>query len=265
MARPTFPERLPSDSSSAGAPGVRPGKVRGRPPEINRRMIIDTARALLENGGRPADLSLRRLAAELNVTAMALYRYVEDKDELLELLVDERVAELGLPEADPADWPTWMRQLSTRLYHLIVADPVAAYVFSTRPVATPAGLRRMEAALTVLHTAGFADADAVSVFAQLHTLTLGFACLASSRAHHAQAVADAAPVAAGSAPGSNMWTTFFRTLPGDTYPSLVAMAPDLAAFTSPTQFENSLDRLLTAFAADFAGASAGRARSRRND
>lgn len=43
---------------------------------------------LADEQGQEA-LSMRRVAAELNASAMSLYTYVKSKDELLELMVDK--------------------------------------------------------------------------------------------------------------------------------------------------------------------------------
>lgn len=47
-----------------------------------------------------AKFSMRRLAAELNVTAMSVYWYVDTKDDLLELALDAVFGELELPDAE---------------------------------------------------------------------------------------------------------------------------------------------------------------------
>ncbi len=56
-----------------------------------------------------AGFSMRRLAAELNVTAMSVYWYVDTKDDLLELALDRAFGELELP--DPEDDADWREQL----------------------------------------------------------------------------------------------------------------------------------------------------------
>lgn len=68
--------------------------------------------------------SMRRLAAELNVTAMSVYWYVDTKDDLLELALDAALGELSLPSADaPADWRAQLRSLATEYRALLVRHP----------------------------------------------------------------------------------------------------------------------------------------------
>ncbi|MFD4631732.1 TetR/AcrR family transcriptional regulator [Streptomyces sp. NPDC058284] len=49
--------------------------------------------------------SMRRLAGELNVTAMSVYWYVDTKDDLLELALDAVCGEMRLPATEPATEP----------------------------------------------------------------------------------------------------------------------------------------------------------------
>jgi len=49
-------------------------------------------------------LSMRKLGARLNAGATSLYRHVATKDELMELAVDEVVAEITVPAAGGAGW-----------------------------------------------------------------------------------------------------------------------------------------------------------------
>lgn len=72
-----------------------------------------------------AKFSMRRLAAELNVTAMSLYWYVDTKDDLLELALDAAFGELGLPDPDAGgeDWREQLRGLATEYRALLVRHP----------------------------------------------------------------------------------------------------------------------------------------------
>ena len=61
---------------------------------LTRARIVDGARCLVERNGHE-QLSLRSLAAELDVTAPALYDHVASKDEVLELVAAEGFDELS--------------------------------------------------------------------------------------------------------------------------------------------------------------------------
>ncbi|NGO70152.1 TetR/AcrR family transcriptional regulator, partial [Streptomyces boncukensis] len=79
--------RAPAVPRQGGEPG---------PEGLDRERITATAVRLLDAGGL-GGFSMRRLAAELGVTAMSVYWYVDSKDDLLELALDAVQGELPLP------------------------------------------------------------------------------------------------------------------------------------------------------------------------
>ncbi|MFD4787368.1 TetR/AcrR family transcriptional regulator [Streptomyces sp. NPDC058459] len=96
----------------------------GQPSGLDRARITAASVALLDAGGLDR-FSMRRLAGELNVTAMSLYWYVDTKDGLLELALDAAFGELSLPdqEAPEADWRGQLRTLATEYRAMMVRHP----------------------------------------------------------------------------------------------------------------------------------------------
>jgi len=85
------------------APAQAPRRER-----LNRERVLRAAVALADEAGIGA-VSMRRLAQELGVVPMALYKHVADKDELLDGMVDTVIAEIDPP--DPGlDWKNGIRQ-----------------------------------------------------------------------------------------------------------------------------------------------------------
>jgi AcrR family transcriptional regulator len=72
-------------------------------PALSRAGIVREAIAMLDAAGVDA-LSMRKLGARLNAGATSLYRHVATKDELMELAVDEVVAEIIVPAAGGSGW-----------------------------------------------------------------------------------------------------------------------------------------------------------------
>ncbi|MEU2586704.1 TetR/AcrR family transcriptional regulator [Streptomyces avermitilis] len=100
--------------------GARGG---GQPSGLDRDRITRATVRLLDAEGL-ARFSMRRLAAELNVTAMSVYWYVDTKDDLLELALDAAFGELRLPTADAdEDWREQLRALATEYRGLLVRHP----------------------------------------------------------------------------------------------------------------------------------------------
>ncbi|MET9761152.1 TetR/AcrR family transcriptional regulator [Streptomyces sp. NPDC006372] len=95
----------------------------GQPSGLDRERITEVTVRLLDAEGL-AKFSMRRLAAELNVTAMSVYWYVDTKDDLLELALDKVMGEMRLPdpEADE-DWREQVRALARDYRTLLVRHP----------------------------------------------------------------------------------------------------------------------------------------------
>ncbi|WP_206739285.1 TetR/AcrR family transcriptional regulator [Streptomyces sp. L2] len=102
----------------------RGGRGSAQPSGLDRERITGVSVRLLDAEGLDR-FSMRRLAAELNVTAMSLYWYVDTKDDLLELALDAAFGELALPDpADgAADWRDELRGLATEYRALLVRHP----------------------------------------------------------------------------------------------------------------------------------------------
>src|ERR1051325_7581306 len=79
---------------------------RERPRSGTEREIRQTARSLLVQQGREA-VTLRAIARELGITAPALYRYYDSREDLLRQLCDDVCLDVAEAlNADLADIPT---------------------------------------------------------------------------------------------------------------------------------------------------------------
>jgi TetR/AcrR family transcriptional regulator, tetracycline repressor protein len=130
---------------------------------IDRDLVVRTALRLLDEDGLDR-LSLRRLAAELQVKAPALYWHFESKRALMDHMADAILAPAvpGLDgPADPADWPRWLAGTADLLRARLLAHPDGAQLALGADLHRAAALRRfVERTTEVLHGAGFGLADA---------------------------------------------------------------------------------------------------------
>ncbi|MFB8024974.1 TetR/AcrR family transcriptional regulator [Streptomyces sp. NPDC056465] len=92
-----------------------------QPTGLDRDRITAASLRLLDADGL-AKFSMRRLAAELDVTAMSLYWYVDTKDDLLELALDTVFGEIPAASED-ADWRDRLRELATSYRTMLVRHP----------------------------------------------------------------------------------------------------------------------------------------------
>jgi AcrR family transcriptional regulator len=210
-----------------------------RRPTLTRQAITDAALAAAGRGELET-LTMRGLAQELGVTAMALYTHVTNKDDILDAVLDAVLArDAEPPPVDVPDWREWTLVAASRLQAVLVAFPPLLDRYRRRPVGVPAALRRMEAALEVYRRAGFGDDECVAAYAIVHTYTIGFAALEIGRQVDDDGYADrTSGVLTDASP--HFWPAFLAGLDPDAFPNLVRLTPDLAGFTDEEQFARGL-------------------------
>lgn len=132
----------------------------GRKHALTRAEIVRTGIAVADAGG-VAGLTMRAVADALGVsTPMSLYRYVLNKDGLVDLMLDEVSAEVGVPAEPGDDWHADLRGVATSLWQMIGRHRWYAEFVDSRPPFGPRTLRRAAFQLTVLDAAGLAPAVA---------------------------------------------------------------------------------------------------------
>ncbi|MYR83673.1 TetR family transcriptional regulator [Streptomyces sp. SID685] len=92
---------------------------------LDRERIVTAAVQLLDSEGE-AQFSMRRLAADLKVTPMSVYWYVNCKDDLLEFALDAVVGRIRLPGTSAGfDWQDDLLALAVAWRHTMIAHPWA--------------------------------------------------------------------------------------------------------------------------------------------
>ncbi|WP_433660649.1 TetR/AcrR family transcriptional regulator [Nocardia sp. CA-128927] len=110
------------EKQQVGSVWTRPRKGREQP-TLTREHIVAEAVALLDAEGMEA-LTMRQLGARLNAGATSLYRHVANRDELIELVVDEVYGEVRVPViADPAAWRVAAEDCAESLRAMILRHP----------------------------------------------------------------------------------------------------------------------------------------------
>jgi AcrR family transcriptional regulator len=127
----------------------------GAPPRtpLSRDRILRTAVALADEGG-VGSLSMRRIAVELGVVPMALYKHVSNKDALLDGMVDVVVGEIDPPEGG-TDWRTAVRRRVLSARRALLRHPWASRVIESRTQPTPAVLAYMDQMIGLFRAGGF--------------------------------------------------------------------------------------------------------------
>jgi AcrR family transcriptional regulator len=185
-----------------------------RRPQLTPQRIVTEALAVIAEDGIQA-LTMRSLAARLEVVPGALYHHVGNKQQLQDLLLDGVLAEVDV-HLDPSQpWPQQLKVLAHRLRQVLEAHPGVAGILKTRDPLGPNSLALAEAFLGPLRAAGFGDREAGLAFFLLLDYTVGFAVSTPATSVNEQRVRDQAI--------RSQLHQFFRSLPSDRFPALVAL------------------------------------------
>jgi AcrR family transcriptional regulator len=191
-----------------------PVEEQDRRHQLTRERVVAEALTVIAHDGVQA-LTMRRLAARLGVVPGALYHHVRNKQQLQDLVLDNVLAEVDLHLDPSLDWTDQLKVLAHRLRQVLEAHPGVAGILKTRDPLGPHSLALAEAFLGPLQTAGFPDREAGLAFFLLVDYTIGFAVSGTPTSVNEQRVRDPATRA--------QLHRFFRSLPADRFPALVAL------------------------------------------
>jgi AcrR family transcriptional regulator len=200
---------------------------------LSRERVLRAAVALAGAAGIEA-LTMRRLGEELGVEAMSLYKYVANKDDLLDGMVDVVFGEIELPSKD-ADWRTAMRDRAISVRAVLTHHPWATPLMQSRSRPGPATLRHHDAVIGTLRAAGFPIALVAHAFSALDSYIYGFAL--QQRALPFETGEDTAELA----------QSIMASFPADEYPHLVELTVEHVlrpGYDYGDEFEFGLDLLL---------------------
>jgi AcrR family transcriptional regulator len=150
---------------------------------LNRARIVQAAVELADAEGIES-LSMRTLAKHFRTGAMSLYNHVDNKDDLIDHMVEHVAGNIELP-ATTIPWRPAVRSLATSTRDTLLRHPWAPDAWSAR-LPGPQRWRLMEAMLAPLATAGLTDHDADLGFHALINHVFGW-----TRQHLAFTTADA--------------------------------------------------------------------------
>jgi len=134
-------------------------------PRLSKATVVERGLALADAEGLDA-VTIRRLATELGVTPMALYWHFRSKEELLTALADRVWGEIDVKLDPDAGWLGQLRGLLESLVRVLRAHPGGSQLLlAGEKQSSGAAMQATEAALQVLHEAGF-DAEHAAAIAR---------------------------------------------------------------------------------------------------
>ncbi|MET9338306.1 MULTISPECIES: TetR/AcrR family transcriptional regulator C-terminal domain-containing protein [unclassified Nonomuraea] len=127
---------------------------------LSRVRIVAAAIDLIEREGADA-VSMRRIAADLNVGVMSLYNHVPNKASLLDGVAESVLSQIEFTDDPGAHWTDRVRMQARAFRQIAHHYPRSTMLVVSRQLHSNAGLFPVERALTTLRQAGFDGADAV--------------------------------------------------------------------------------------------------------
>lgn len=120
---------------------------------LNRQRVLEAGVALADEVGIES-LSMRRLAQELGVVPMALYKHVAGKEELLDGMVDVLIGEID-PVVPDADWKTAVRARVLSARRSLQRHPWARQAVESRSRKSLAVLGYLDSVIGMFLDGGF--------------------------------------------------------------------------------------------------------------
>jgi AcrR family transcriptional regulator len=217
-------------------------KAMPRPRSLTDKDVASAALAVIDRDGLTG-FTMRAVAAELNMATMSIYRYVEDRERLEELVVELLFSQV---DVNPPRRCSWRRQLATlvgRVRDILEAHPQVVPFALGHRLTSADGLRLSENVLTILARAGF-TAQQIGVANR----TLMAYLLGSVQFEHF-------------GPLSATGAALMATLPQEEYPLLSESAHGAQHMTSDQEFRRGLTIVLDGLEASLKRPSHSRAGS----
>ncbi|WP_433662050.1 TetR/AcrR family transcriptional regulator C-terminal domain-containing protein [Nocardia sp. CA-128927] len=151
---------VPGVGTVVDTPQAAPPREHGRETELTAASIVHAGMAIADAEGLAA-LSMRRVAAELGVPTMSLYRHVGSKDQLVLLMADEAFGSAEFPDPPPAGWRERLEVLARLQWAMYHRHPwVVAALWVSEPEPAPKLLAHTEWAVHAFDDLGL-DPDSV--------------------------------------------------------------------------------------------------------
>ncbi|WP_433713893.1 TetR/AcrR family transcriptional regulator C-terminal domain-containing protein [Nocardia sp. CA-084685] len=203
--------------------------------KIDATVIAEAALGLLDEVGLDG-LTMRKVAAALDVQAPALYWHVKNKRELLDAMARRvfvsAVDGIEAPRQGE-DWQDWVVAVAGRLRRSMLRYRDGAKVLAGTYVNEEAMWRTVELTLRTLEDAGFALVDAERVFPILLHYTIGF--VIEEQAQAGAEYADGNPYDSA---------RIAQTVDAERYPRTARMVGELFDADTDVEYERGLRVIL---------------------
>lgn len=208
---------------------------------ITQNLIVSIALEILKQSDLDS-VSMRRIAQSLSTGPASLYAHVSSKEELHELMLDELLGTIELPEPDPARWQEQLKEVARKQLAVLTAHPGIARIAMETTVPTgPNSLRHGEGVLALLRAGGLPDRVAALAFDTVAQWCAAFAVEVSG---HNSGDIDPADLRQRMARIEE-----YMTERAAEFPNLISLGSTLASTSLEERFEFGLEVFLAGIAA----------------
>ncbi len=141
---------------------------------ITNHRIIEEALKILDEKGREG-LTMRRLAAALNVKAASLYHHVPNKQALIQKIVDGILSEARVLENESANWKEVSVTFSNKYRDVLRTHPGAISFVATHPVSAETGAELIYPLMTSMKKTKMTETQALHFIQSLAVFINGHA------------------------------------------------------------------------------------------
>lgn len=198
-------------------------KADARRAKLTRAAVVDRALQVADATGL-GTLTIRKLAADLGVTPMALYWHFRSKEELLDGLIGRLWSEIDISVETAAPWSAQLRGLLESLVAVLRAHPSAAQLLQEHGRGNEPPLCAQTVTLVILRNAGFDPVHARAI--AMSVLWTGIMLATSEPGAELAPGADRTEL-------QRVKQVQLATLPIATYPRLVECAIPMTASDDP--------------------------------
>lgn len=191
-----------------GDHGGRPGPRRS----LHLHAIAAAGVELADEGGL-SRVSMRTVGVRLGMTSMGLYRYVQSKDELLALMIDEAIGPPDFPAFGQTGWRDRLSAWAYAARSRLEAHPWVLAVSLPDPPALPYQIQWTERGLEALQPTRLAETEKLSALLLVNVYVRGQTQLATGLGRR---------VRPGGNPGSQYARMLLRLADPERFPRLTA-------------------------------------------
>ncbi|MFD7492024.1 TetR/AcrR family transcriptional regulator [Streptomyces sp. NPDC059832] len=203
----------------------------GRPRRLDPDAMVATARRIIEEEGVDA-LSMRRVAKELGSTPMALYHYVQDKDELLMLTLSGTAAAFPRPEL-PEDPRERLLAVAVHMHDILGRLPWVLDILALGEVTDRNALWMVEEIIDSALACGLSPAQAVRAYRTIWSYVYGDLIFRRAAERRAQ-----------NPPGRRYFPEMVTEEDAATLPRLAAIKDEWRAYAADYEAADELDAII---------------------